>query len=274
MINKQKPISVSFPPLSAQDAALIDAHKTERIVSLERQGEKVWIKRQDIEKPPFGKVLHAKLSFLLPAAFMRASPVRSADDMTMQEVRKIKAFQDAGFPTPEILAVDGAALMISDVGLTIQKRLSALKKADPKAHDAQLIAVAGALGHAHAKGLAHGRPHPRDMFMKGEEIGFFDFEEEPEAVMPLNTAQARDAWLLFFQITGQALDKIKTPDDAFAAWEKQASPQTINELRKIVGFFSIFLPPLKLARLIWLGADGQRMLSAMEFFHSHLKANK
>ena len=133
-----------------------------------------------------------------------------------------------------------------------------------------MVACARALGKVHQAGLVHGRPHPRDMFLAGDKIGFFDFEEEPEAVMALPAAQARDAWLLFFQVSTQALEKDKTNNSAFAAWQEQVSDETLKELKKIVRFFSIFITPLKLAKPIYLGGDGKRMLSAMEFLSSNL----
>lgn len=256
---------------SNDDKQLIASCATKRIASVMRQGKKAWVKRQGIERRPFGKRLHARLSFLLPAAFMRASPVRNAIEMNLQEERKIKAFQAAHIPVPQILAVDGPAIMISDVGQTVQKRLNELRKSDAKKHDALLVECAHALGQVHESGLVHGRPHPRDMFMSKDGLGFFDFEEEPEAVMPLSDAQARDAWLLFFQISSQAIDKDVTQNAAFAAWKACVSAETLRELRKIVRFFSIFITPLKLAKPIYLGGDGKRMLSAMEFLSSNLK---
>lgn len=263
----------SFPsqPLSKKDKKLFDSCSQKRIARVMREGQQVWIKRQGIEKKPWGKRLHDRLSFLFPAHFMKASPARDALGMNEQEVRKIEAFKKAGIPVPEILAIDGPALMISDVGQTVQKQLDHLKKTDPEAHEDLLVKCAEALGNVHHAGLVHGRPHPRDMFIKDGKIGFFDFEEEPEAIMPISTAQARDAWLLFFQISAQSLDKTKTDNEAFGAWKQQVSQETLAELEKIVRFFSIFIAPLKLANLIYLGGDGKRMLSAMEFLSSNLK---
>lgn len=263
----------SFPsqPLSKKDKKLFDSCSQKRIARVMREGQQVWIKRQGIEKKPWGKRLHDRLSFLFPAHFMKASPARDALGMNEQEVRKIEAFKKAGIPVPEILAIDGPALMISDVGQTVQKQLDHLKKTDPAVHENLLVKCAKALGNVHHAGLVHGRPHPRDMFIKDGKIGFFDFEEEPEAIMPISTAQARDAWLLFFQISAQSLDKTKTDNEAFGAWKQQVSQETLAELEKIVRFFSIFIAPLKLANLIYLGGDGKRMLSAMEFLSSNLK---
>ncbi|MGG2477507.1 serine/threonine protein phosphatase, partial [Rhizobium sp. BR5] len=41
-------------------------------------------------------------------------------------------------------------------------------------------------------------------------IGFMDFEERPQDVMPLATAQARDIWLLFLQVATRACNPPET----------------------------------------------------------------
>lgn len=257
--------------ITADDAKLIESFAQVRIAPTMRNGQKVWIKHQVVKRQTLAKRLHASLSFLLPAPFMRASPMRDANGMNVQEVRKIEAFHKAGIPVPEILAVDGSALMLSDVGETVQKRLDRLRKSDHHAHDVVLVECAYALGKVHQNGLVHGRPHPRDMFTTDKGLGFFDFEEEPEAVMPLDLAEARDIWLLFFQISAQAIDKKATQEAAFEAWSCSVSRETLQQLKKIVGFFSFSITPLKLAKPIYLGGDGKRMLSAMEFLSSYLK---
>src|SRR5690606_39575859 len=69
---------------------------------------------------------------------------------------------------------------------------------------AMLVEMAGALGRVHARGLCHGRPHPRDLFRTADgRWGYLDFEEEPEASMPLAAAQAREVWLMFMEIAGR-----------------------------------------------------------------------
>jgi len=253
---------------SAAMQQLIAASRGKRISRAVYRGKTVWIKRMDCESPPLSRRLHAALFSKLLKPYLRAAPLRSAQEQTQQEIRKLSAFKAAGIPVPKIICAQDAVLLLSDVGKTIQKRL---KTSSPKRHDSLLIACSDALGQAHAAGLCHGRPHPRDMFLspKGK-IGFFDFEEEPEAVMSLSQAQARDVWLLFLQICTLARDKEHTAAAAFKAWQHYAPPQTLEDLRHLVRFFCVFLLPLRALKVIWLGKDGQRMLIATEFFISHL----
>src|SRR5690606_22621658 len=103
-------------------------------------------------------------------------------------------------------------------------------------HEAMLVEMAQALGKAHKLDLCHGRPYPRDLFRQQDGTwGFLDFEEEPEAAMPLGAAQARDVWLMFMEITRQARAP-KTPYNAFDAWRDVAPDQALIELRRLVSF--------------------------------------
>jgi len=256
--------------LADSDRLIFASAERTRISSIEREGRKVWIKRYDVEQPCLGRRLHARFSYLLPLPFLRAAPLRPCEDMVMQEVRKTYGFYQAGLPVAPILAISGCAMMIDDVGETVAERLKYLRDRDAIAHDNLLIQCAEALGQAHAHDLVHGRPHPRDMFLVEERLGFFDFEEEPEAAMSLAQAQARDAWLLFFQISSQALDKERTCPAAFTAWRRFITLESLHCLQELVRFFRFCVLPLKIAKPIWLGEDGKRMLQAMEFFVSHL----
>jgi len=256
--------------IADSDRLIFNTAQQARISSCERDGRKVWIKRYDVEKPRLGRRLHYALSGLLPL-FLRATPLRPCEDMVMQELRKAYAFSQAGLPTAPIIAIANCSLMLEDIGETIAQRLKTLRIQDRIGHDNLLIQCGEALGQAHGAGLVHGRPHPRDMFLHEGKIGFFDFEEEPEAVMDLAQAQARDTWLLFFQICAQALDAKRTCPAAFTAWRRFATLDSLHSLQDLVHFFRFYVLPLKMAKPIWLGEDGKRMLQTMEFFISHLR---
>ncbi|AQS40788.1 MAG: Putative serine/threonine kinase [Candidatus Tokpelaia hoelldobleri] len=258
-------------PCNAVAQKLMTASRGKRISRVLQNKQTVWIKRMDCDSPILSRWFHATLFSKLVKPYLRAAPLRSPQEQLQQEIRKLSAFKAARIPVPDIICAQETALMLSDVGKTIQKRLAPLKKTAPRQHEAMLVACAKALGEVHAAGLCHGRPHPRDMFLSPNgKIGFFDFEEEPEAVMSLSQAQARDIWLLFLQICMRAQDKDHTPAAAFNAWQRYTAPQTLEDLRHLVRFFRHFLPPLQALKAIRLGKDGQRMLIATEFFISHL----
>ncbi|AAN31011.1 MULTISPECIES: hypothetical protein [Brucella] len=252
--------------------AIIAESRGGRISSALFDGSRVWIKRYDAQSRPFAKRLHSFISPFLPYPFLRSPKETNPAGMAEREKRKAQAFLAAGFEVPRIVYGEGPVLVLSDVAPIIQDRLKCLRKENAQEHDELLIHCAHALGKAHAKGLCHGRPHPRDFFQKNGVAGFLDFEEEPEAVMPLAVAQARDVWLLFFQITAQARFS-KTPHRALAAYRAAAPADVVPELHRIVGFFRFTIAPLRLFRHVFLGGDGRRLLQAMEFFNANLDAS-
>lgn len=232
-------------------------------------GNTLWIKRYDVEPTPLAKFAHAALSPLLPR-YMRASPKVDRKGFINRELRKMSAFRAAGFAVTDLVFCNDRVLVLSDAAQIVQQRLAQLRGTDAAAHDRLLVGAADALGMVHAAGLCHGRPHPRDMFSNGSgHWGFIDFEEEPEAVMPLALAQARDVWLLFLQISSQAL-KPETQALAFAAYRGVAPEGVIEPLRRVVRFFSVVTWPLRLLPVSILGKDARNMLKATAFLKAAL----
>ena len=252
--------------------ALLVQSQGKRISSAVIGDHRVWIKRYDAERRPLPKRLHSLISPSLPYPFLRSPKDVGEAGMADREEQKMNAFRQAGFQVPMIVYRQGPVMVLSDVAPIIQDRLDQLHRTDPQRHDALLIHCARALGEAHAAGLCHGRPHPRDFFEKNGVAGFLDFEEEPETVMPLAVAQARDVWLLFFQVTAQAC-LAETPQQAFVSYRAIAPSAVIPELNRIIGFFRFTIAPLRLFRRIFLGGDGERLLRAMEFFDANLDAS-
>lgn len=229
-------------------------------------GRTVWIKRYGVETRPLGKRIHAALSPLLPA-YLKASP--AVPSLIERETRKMHTFRAAGFPVADIVFLNETVLVLSDEAEIVQHQLGRLRSTDEAAHDDLLVGAANALAELHRAGLCHGRPHPRDMFMRDDRYGFIDFEEEPEAVMPLALAQARDVWLLFMQIASQAL----LPDTkarAFSAYRSITPAGVSDALRGIVHFFSVAALPLHLIPMRLLGKDGQIMLKGTAFLKAAL----
>ncbi len=146
--------------------ALFAQSRGRRISSATLAGDRVWIKRYDAERRPFPKRLHSLISPLLLLPFLRSAKETDAAGMADREMRKMAAFRAAGFEVPRIVGRDGSAIILSDVAPIMQDRLDGSRKSDPAAHDALLVQCAVALGKAHAAGLCHGRPHPRDFFEK------------------------------------------------------------------------------------------------------------
>ncbi|WP_411034374.1 serine/threonine protein phosphatase [Shinella sp. BYT-45] len=239
--------------------------KTRRVERVDLSFGAVWIKRYGTERPPVWTKAQAMLARLFSQPFLRPSPYLDSKGMIAREIRRIETFAAHGVPVPEVLYSSGSALVLSDVAPTVMARLDALRGADPAAHDALLVACAADLGALHGKGLCHGRPHPRDFFMAGERIGFMDFEEEPEAAMPLPTAQARDLWLLFLQLVDRARLGEATAEKAYAAWRASAPPAAEAELAEMLRFLGKFLSPTRLIGRVHMGSDLRRFLAATRY---------
>jgi hypothetical protein len=229
----------SFPELTARDieallAILVGGKK--RVEKVVLSSRTVWIKRYGTEKPTWWRHLQTGLSRLIPSPCLRPSPYLSPAEMAERERRRIRLFEQRGVAAPKVLYSSRGAMV--------------------------LVACASELGRLHGAGLCHGRRYPRDMFFAGNRLGFMDFEEEPQTVMPLETAQARDLWLLFLQIASNARLGQATYDRAYAAWKNQAPAAAIADLGRLTGFLGRFLSLARLIGRLHMGSDLQRFIVA------------
>jgi tRNA A-37 threonylcarbamoyl transferase component Bud32 len=185
--------------------------------------------------------------------------------MQARELARLRAFARAGFPVPKIAYASATAMVMSDVGPTIDRRMRALRRSDPDAHDALLIEVAEALGRVHAAGLSHGRPHVRDLFLEDGKIGFMDFEEDPASVMPLELAQARDVFLYFLVAASLAETPETTCPAALQTWLVRAPDAARVELIRLTALIGRILPLARLIGCLHMGSDLRRFIMATEF---------
>ncbi|WP_156462045.1 lipopolysaccharide kinase InaA family protein [Rhizobium sp. Leaf311] len=236
-----------------------------RIQKISLSTGSVWIKRQGTEKPSWGPKAQSFLSKFLPYSFMRPSPVLDPAGMMRREVDTMRLFEARGFPVPQIVYSSTTAVVLEDVGLTIAQQLDRLQTTDVDAHDELLIGVAAGLGDLHSAGLCHGRPHVRDFYMRDGRLGFMDFEETPQAVMPLETAQARDLWLLFLPLSQRAIKGTPSLDAAYEAWASRAPDAAIAELRRLVHVLGRFLPLARLIGRVQMGSDLRRFIKATDY---------
>lgn len=259
---------LTIPDLTSGDieallAAVIGgARRVERVLLSNRS---VWIKRYGTEKPSWWMHLQAVLSRLIPVAYLKPSPYLAPRQMAERELRRIRLFAVHGIATPKVLYASKGAIILSDVGQTVQARLKTLRNGDPAIHDALLVACASELGRLHAEGLCHGRPYPRDMFFADDRLGFMDFEEEPQTVMSIAVAQARDIWLLFLQIVSNAKSGAATYDAAYHAWSQRAPAAAIAELRQMTSFLGRFLSTARLIGRVRMGSDLRRFIVATSY---------
>ncbi|MGA1831199.1 serine/threonine protein phosphatase [Rhizobium wenxiniae] len=256
------------PSLQSEDTATLLAalvSDARRVQAVSLGCGTVWIKRHGDKGRRVIVAVQNAVARLFRLPFMRPSPVETAEGMVQRDLRRIAKYSQAGVPTAAVIYSSGSAIVLSDIAPTVQQQLRSLRNDDPAAHDALLVFCAGELGRLHGAGLCHGRPYPRDMFIRGDRLGFIDFEEEPEAVMPMETAQARDLWLLFLQLSERATERGKTQDRAYAAWAAAAPRAAIAELREITRSMGRFLWLARLIGRFHMGRDLRQFILATTY---------
>ncbi|MGI2032901.1 serine/threonine protein phosphatase [Rhizobium panacihumi] len=256
------------PQLPAKDIAELLAALVsdgDRVQAVSLSCGTVWIKRHGGKGRRAIVAVQTALARLFRLPFMRPSPAESGEGMVARDLRRMGRFSDNNVPTAAVLYASGSAIVLSDVAPTVQDRLWHLRTANPAAHDDLLVFCCAELGRLHAMGLCHGRPFPRDMFEKDQRIGYIDFEEEPEAVMPLATAQARDLWLFFLQLSDWATERLQVQDRAYSAWAASAPPAAIAELRAMTRHLRRFLWLARLIGRIHMGRDLRQFILATAY---------
>lgn len=236
-----------------------------RVQCLDLPERRLWIKRQGVKILPPLVSVQGILANLLRMPFLRPSPQLAPEAMQAREVARMRAFAEAGFPVPSVLYASKTAMVMADVGPTLQQRLKSMRQEDPQGHDALLVKASEQLGRVHAAGLNHGRPHVRDFFLRDGEIGFMDFEEDPTSVMPLGMAQARDVLLYFLVVTSTAADPQTTCPQALEAWSLNASADAKRELRSLTRVIGRILPLARLIGRVHMGSDLRRFIMATDF---------
>ncbi|MFT4182097.1 MAG: hypothetical protein QM636_09280 [Rhizobium sp.] len=202
----------------------------------------------------------AQLEFLTP------SPALAPQDMVQQEIKRLEMFRASGFKTPSVIVRMPTAIVLTDVGKTVDASLRDTR--DDRHHDDLLIICARELGRLHAAGLCHGRPHPRDFVFSGSELVYLDFEEAAEEAMPQSLAQARDIWIFLLQISMRVRLGSPTLDGAYAAWAELAPLQAKREISTILKRLRPWAGVAKLLSKLHGGRDIQRFISIMDYFET------
>ena len=205
---------------------------TERISRVDTGERVVWVKRAAAKSLHIGHYLQWIATIGLPGTIYRPSRPEHGDAATRGEAGRIRAFQARGVATPEILYQGAGVMVLSDVGRTVESEMIGARRAgDADGHDALLMIFAEGMARLAAAGLVHGRPHPRDCFIRDGRLGFMDLEQNPLAGMSLENAQARDALFAFGFICDMAM-KPETPDRAFDIWIGAAPSGAVAALRR------------------------------------------
>jgi hypothetical protein len=265
-------VESTHDPVNAIELAAIAAHASERIARVELGSRTVWVKRASAKALPISHYLQWAASAVLPGSVFRPAPPERGDEASRNEAARIKGFADKGFPVPAVLFQGKGVLILEDCGETLERRLKTLQKTgDVEAHEELLVRMATSMGQVHQAKLVHGRPHPRDMFLRDDVVGYMDFEQNPLGAMSLERAQVRDLLCLFGYICDLAL-KPDTPRIAYEAWANSAPEAAKKQLAPTVSSMSPLVTLASAAGRIKLGSDLRRFIAGTSFLLNIVRA--
>ncbi len=138
-------------------------------------------------------------------------------------------------------------------------------KGEPAVHDGLLLRAATEIGRLHRAGLCHGRPHPRDFVIDAEgRFGFLDFEEDPQAVMPLASAQGARHPAAFLADCNAQPAAANARMRPMPRWASRATPAAVAELSRIVARLAPLLTAMRAVQRVKPGQDVARFIAAIE----------
>lgn len=246
---------------------------TDRVSRVDTGKRIVWVKRAAAKSLHIGHYLQLLCTLALPGTIYRPSPPEQGDAATRGEAERIRAFAAKGLPVPEILYQGVGALVLSDCGQTLEMQMKQARAAgDADRHDELLLLFATGISEMAAAELVHGRPHPRDCFVRDGRLGFMDFEQNPLAGMRLESAQARDAMFTFGFVCDLA-KRPATPELAFDSWTARAPQASVLELKNVLRQLRPLLALGRLALRIHAGSDLRRFMAGTQFLSRKLGVN-
>lgn len=181
---------------AAYDA--IAAHLNDMIVSFEYENQRYWIKRRPHSKKNIWHRLQTLAASLMALPVFKSTASNGGAMSIHNEANRLIHLKKAGVFVPDVVYFDEQILVTSDEGVQCHQWLI---NADVNQRRVWLTKAMELILSIHRAGVAHGRPMPKDMLVKGEQLTMIDLEEEPQKVMSLTEAQARDVWLFMNAVT-------------------------------------------------------------------------
>tara|TARA_R110000868_G_scaffold25196_1_gene98370 strand:+ start:54254 stop:55084 length:831 start_codon:yes stop_codon:yes gene_type:complete len=245
-----------------------------RVFPLRWSDRRIWIKQAVPPKAKGWHRLQRLAATLTGVALLRPTVSPGGEKGLFNEAKALCRFKRAGILVPDLVAETDHWIATGDNGAILQTVIEDAVKAGDENRIAQLVGMAGlALASLHKAGFAHGAPLLRNMTIRDDEmIGFIDFEEDPQDLMPLPDAQARDVLLFLFSI--QRGFK-RRPDLLRSGWATYLdaagsdAPQ-LPPLTHIVGIIRpiyILLSPFRR----WLGTDAINAMLAYRTLRRSLR---
>lgn len=207
-----------------------------RIERIELNERSAWRKRPEATRSSIFTTVHHIFSAVLPLA-LRPTTAAGGIGSLHAEAARLRRFAEAGVCVPEVLEETDTFITLSDCGPQLR---GVLRETTDFEDRLKLLEQAmRTLAQLHNKGLAHGRPYLKDMTLKEtaenlpSQIYLLDLEEDPTAIMKVESAQARDVWLLLSSCAEFCADPKVILPDLLAIYQRECTSDLKEALRML-----------------------------------------
>ncbi|MBE70835.1 MAG: hypothetical protein CMO07_08910 [Thalassospira sp.] len=229
-----------------------------RVFPLRWDNRRIWVKQA---VPAKHKVWHSVQRFaanITGIPLLRPTVSPGGQKGLESEAATLRKLTSLGVLVPDLIDVGENWIAIGDNGRILKTCIEDdVDKGNDDAIRRHVVDAGAALARLHGEGVAHGAPLLRNMTLRDDhQIGFIDFEEDPNARMPVIDAQARDILLFVFSIQREFK---KRPELLRAGWQAyveaagETAPQLVP-LRKVIRLLRPVYLMLRPFRR-WLGTD-------------------
>ncbi|NVK22640.1 MAG: hypothetical protein HWD86_08985 [Kangiellaceae bacterium] len=244
------------------DKALQNALQTDKkITSFTANNNVYWLKRAEEENRRLSYIFLNTISKITDIPIIQAIPKAEKSKVLALEIERIESFSKHNVKVPQIVAHSQDYIVLTDLGRTMSSLLKdkSLQTIDFKREILQKAIAA--LLDIHQKKLYLSQAVVRNICINKElEVGFIDFEDDPNQSLLLEQTQARDI-LLF--TTSSARFYISDRDYYKQAIKDLLAQYPDTMVTEISKFASKFNWVRKLPFKDKLGSDYQKMQLAV-----------
>ena len=246
-----------------------------RVFPLRWENRRIWVKQS---VPAKHKIWHSVQRFaanITGIPLLRPTVSPGGQKGLESEAATLRKLALRGVLVPDLIDVAPNWIAIGDNGRILK---NCIEDDEDKGYEdavcCHVVDAGKALAELHGKGVAHGAPLLRNMTLRDDgQIGFIDFEEDPNARMPVIDAQARDILLFVFSIQREFK---KRPELLRAGWLAYVEAVSSNApqlapLRKVLRLlFPVYLILRPFRR--YLGTDASNGLETYRVLGAILQA--
>lgn len=238
--------AVQSPQSPADYDAFLSAHLHKQNKNIQRyahsDGRWVWIKRTGPLTPLWRYRLLRVLRMLLNELVLGPVINYGGREAIATEVRRLKDLDARGIRVPKVLASEQDGFVMSHLGLpghdvpSLGNKIRAVVPQGPQAVMPLWKQGLAMIDQVHRSGTVLSQAFARNMVVCPDgELACVDFEDDPQAVLPLAVCQARDA-LCYAHSTAIYLSHAGALDEARAEWQHWlAQPERSAEFHQVLG---------------------------------------